>query len=567
VKLKRWWAETHGSTFELVRHFLGRFFDSDLVTEPGQWTRVLVTGFALLLPAFFLIAQVLLHKYAYFSRLSSPEPYRQAVRADELWLITLTMSVVGLFTAVQWQALFPGKRDYMALGNLPVRPRQIFMAKFVALFAIVSALVAVLNAVPSILFPVVSFGRWQTSPSFWIHVATHATTCILGCYFIFFSLLGIQGILLNLFRPAWFSRMTSYLQGAAITLMLAGIVLSFSIGPSAERTLLRPGVAKWLPPVWWLGFYQWILGDQDPIFRKLAAQAALAFGAAVIVALASYLISYRRHRELAMEGLPASEAPGRLAGRLLDLLVRNPRQQAVLAFMIKTIARSSQHRIVMVGYFGFSLAIVLTGIAGMAAVMKPDWVVLASFTYAHLVLLVFAAAGLRQVFGIPMELRANWTFQVTEREGRGEWLRAVDGIATLPVILIVIALPAPFEIALLGWRGAGEIVLLTVTYLLLYESLFYHWQKLPFTCSYVPGQGNGFVVVFRFFGVLALIPVVNLIFVKCIYSPGHYIAVCLALFIAWIAVRNSRRVPWSYTPLRFIEEPEPAVRSLNLGTI
>jgi hypothetical protein len=28
--------ETHGPTFELLRHFLRRFFDSDLVTSPGQ---------------------------------------------------------------------------------------------------------------------------------------------------------------------------------------------------------------------------------------------------------------------------------------------------------------------------------------------------------------------------------------------------------------------------------------------------------------------------------------------------------------------------------------------------
>ena len=562
MKLKRWLAETHGTTFELVRHFLGRFFDSDLVTEPGQWTRVVVSGFALLLPAFFLIAQVLAQKYRYFSRLRTPEPYQDAVRADELWLIMLTMSVVGLFTAVQWQSLFPGKRDYMALGTLPVLPRQIFLAKFLALFAVITALTVTLNALPSILFPLVSMGRWQTNPSYWTNVATHSATCILGCYFVFFSLLGLQGVLLNLFRPRWFSIITSYLQAVAITVMLAGIVLSFSIGPGKEPALLQ---SAWLPAVWSLGLYQWLLGDSDPQFRYLAFRALIVLCLSILVAIVSYLISYRRHRELAIEGLPAAGRRSQLTGRILDLMVPNTRQQAILVFMTKTLARSGQHRIVLIAYFGFAFALVLTGVAGMPALMKPDRVTVASFAYAHMVLLLFLAAGLRQVFGIPSELRANWTFQVIEKEGREQWLRAVDSIATLPAILTIIALPAPFEIAILGWRGAREALLFAAAYLLLYDSLFYSWQKLPFTCSYVPGQQNTFFVVLRFFAVLSVLSVLHLFLVACLYNAGLYIAVTAILLVSWSVVRRSRRYTWSYTPLRFVEEQEPAVRSLNLG--
>jgi hypothetical protein len=42
---REWLAETHGPTFELLRHFLLRFFDSELVTSPGH------TAVALYLPA------------------------------------------------------------------------------------------------------------------------------------------------------------------------------------------------------------------------------------------------------------------------------------------------------------------------------------------------------------------------------------------------------------------------------------------------------------------------------------------------------------------------------------
>jgi hypothetical protein len=566
TRIKVWLAETHGTSFELVRHFVNTFFDSDMVTEPGQWTKVMVTAFALIAPAFFMMSQVLAQKYRYFSAMRTAIPYQTAVQADQLWLITLTMSVTGLLTAAQWQSLFPGRRDYLALGTLPIRAWQIFFAKFSALIVLITAVIVTLEAMPSLLFPIVSMGRWATNPSLLVHIAVHTLTCTLGCYFIFFSLLAIQGVLLNLFRPAWFAWMTNYLQGVAITVMLSGIVMSFSIGPTNGHELIRGDAAKWLPPVWLLGLYQWLLGDRDPYFAQLAERALIGLGVAVVIAIATYLISYRRHRQLAMEGLPRSAAPGKIGGRVLDLLIPDPRQQAVVVFMMKTLARSSQHRIVLMAYFGFSFAVVLTGIAGIAAVAKANQVVLASFSYTHLVMMLFLIAGLRHVFALPSELRANWTFQVLEHEGRSEWLSAVDGLATLPAIFLILVVPAPLEIGLLGWQGVRESLLFAAAYLLLYESLFYGWQKLPFTCSYVPGQKNGFFVVLRFFTVLAVLPLVNLIFVACVSNPVAYTVVLTILLVVWYSIRRSRRDTWNYTPLQFIENPEPEIRALNLGT-
>jgi hypothetical protein len=106
--MKEWLRETHGPGFELLRHFLLRFFDSDLVTTSGQTGPALAGALSIFVPMFPLIEQPLRHKYAYLSHLAVPGPYRLAVRADELWLITLMMSAIGLLTAIKWQALFPG---------------------------------------------------------------------------------------------------------------------------------------------------------------------------------------------------------------------------------------------------------------------------------------------------------------------------------------------------------------------------------------------------------------------------------------------------------------------------
>lgn len=116
--MKEWLRETHGPGFELLRHFLWRFFDSDLITTPGQMAGVLLGALPVVFQWFFLLVQPLHHKYEYLSQLATPGAYREAIRADELWLITLMMSAIGLLTAIKWQFLFPDLRDYRALGAL-----------------------------------------------------------------------------------------------------------------------------------------------------------------------------------------------------------------------------------------------------------------------------------------------------------------------------------------------------------------------------------------------------------------------------------------------------------------
>ena len=56
-----WLAETHGAGFELVRHFFLRFFDSDLITTPGQ-LEILVIGIFSSLASFGLLLPVRLYR-------------------------------------------------------------------------------------------------------------------------------------------------------------------------------------------------------------------------------------------------------------------------------------------------------------------------------------------------------------------------------------------------------------------------------------------------------------------------------------------------------------------------
>src|ERR1700730_6050435 len=108
--MRDWLQETHSAGFELRRHFFLRFFDSDLVSTPGQWQVVAGGVLAILLSLSLIYVQSYYHKYAALNTLPTPEPLQRALLADILFLITLAISLIGLFTTLQWPQLFPGLR-------------------------------------------------------------------------------------------------------------------------------------------------------------------------------------------------------------------------------------------------------------------------------------------------------------------------------------------------------------------------------------------------------------------------------------------------------------------------
>jgi hypothetical protein len=562
--MKKWLRETHGQGFELLRHFLLRFFDSDLVTAPGQTTAALIGAFAVFFPWFPLLIGPLKSKYAHFSSLAVPGPYREAVRADELWLITLMMSAIGLLSAVKWQSLFPGLTDYRALASLPLRPWKVFAAKLLALVLVITAAVVVLNAFPGLMFPLVSTSRWAFHPSLGERILAHSAACVAGCYFFFFGMVALQGVLLNLLRPRAFGRVTGYVQGILVAAMLALIVLSFSIQAQIANAVFRPELARWLPPVWFLGSYLAMTGDPDPAVQMLAHRASAALAIAVALALLTYLVSYHRHRVLLVEGA-AGKAKDRPWGSvLLTWLIPNPRRQAVIVFMAKTLARSSQHRTILMGYGGFALAITLSGILGLRGLVEPAKMTTACFIYAHVVFLIFLLVGCRHLFSIPAELRANWTFQMTEREGRGEWLRAVDRFVLIPGAVVLLVLPLPLEVRLLGWRALAESALILALGLLCYEWAFASWDKLPFTCSHLPGKTPTWILSLWLLGLLTALPLVNGLLLVSLYNRTAFVVVLALLLGSWLRIHASRREGWGELRLKYEEVPDPAVHGLNL---
>lgn len=562
--MKRWLGETHGTLFELFRHFLWSFFDSDVIAATGQTTTALIGAISLLLPGAVLFVQPLRFKYGHFSSLPVPGPYREALRADELWMITLLMSIMGALTAMKWQSLFPELRDYRALASLPLRPGQIFLAKWMALFSVATIVLMALLAGPGLVLPMVSASRWAINPSMGARVFAHAASCTAGSYFFFFALIALQGVLLNLLRPGLFRRVNAYLQGFLVALMLILVVLSFSIQPQFANAAMRPVWARWLPPVWFFGLHQSILGDPDPAVQALGQTAREALATAFGLALSVYLISYRRHRTLLVEGTGGKASSRRWPTVLLEWLVPNPRQQAVLVFIAKTLAGSSQHRMILMGYSGFGLAVLLSVLIEMRELVKPGRVVAACFVYGHIIILIFLLIGLRHLFALPAELSANWTFRITELQGRRQWMQAVDRLVLISGAAVMLAIPFPVEVTLLGWRAAGEAVLFALFGLLCYEWAFSSWEKFPFTCSYLPGKTPAWILAGEFLGLLTLLPIVSTIMLASLYNLAGFLVALAVLLAGWVRIHVVRSETWGEVPLKYQDLPDPAIHGLDL---
>jgi len=374
----------------------------------------------------------------------------------------------------------------------------------------------------------------------------------------------IQGVLLNLLRPRQFLRIAGSAQGLLAGSMLILIVLSFSIGPPIANAVIRPEIARWLPPVWFLGLCQAMSGDPDPVMHALAQRALGALAAAVVLVLAAYTVSYRRHRALMMEGAAIPGKERRRYGAIFDLLVPDPRQQAIVVFLAKGFSANGPHRMVLMGYGGFGVAVLLSGMIGMMGMVERTHAVAARFVYAHVILLTFLLIGLRHLFSIPVELKANWLFQIAEREGRWQWLWAMDRFVLFFGALAMLVIPFPLEARLLGWRALGESALFAVFGLLCYEAIFSSWEKLPFTCSYLPGKRPMWMLALRLMALLALLPLVNAILLACLYNWALYAGVLLLLVAFWARVHRVRRESWGEGRLRYDEAPDPAIHSLNL---
>ena len=553
--IRRWLRETHGCNFELLRHFTGSFFDSELTSIPGEWGKVAAGIVAVLLSLSIIITQLYLGRYGDMARSGANAlAILKAVRSDQFGLITDVMAAMAVATVLQWQSLFPSLRDYLALAGLPIRPHQIFLAKGGALLLVFTGFLLVLVGPPALVFAGIIDMTSVFHSQFGVMAACFVAMAG-GCIFVFFTLLACQGLLLNLLPPRMFARASMVLQASVFAATLGGVSL---IG--------RQPTAWWWPSTWFLRLWEAIATGHGNPMPGLAG----IFGP-VLLAVVLYLVSYHRYRRLLLEAPPVTPAHGRRerAGHgpaLLDFWIRNPREQAAFSFICKGLARSRIHRLILLAYAGLAIGWITSGALDTPPPSLRNQgvyglvVVLAPLTLAMLVTI-----GLRYLFSLPLNLQANWMFQIADREGRAAWLAAVERFVLWCGIAPIFLAGLPAAIAVLGpVRAVASTLLGGGVAWLAFERLFRKWQKLPFTCSYLPGKQPAWLLLVRGMIALPLLGVLGEFLLTC----SGDVAAFLALFSFEIAacwwMRSTRRKRWQQMALLWEELPEAAVEELHL---
>ena len=415
----------------------------------------------------------------------------------QLWMmehlfIATTMMIVGLLAVLSWESSFPDRRDLLVLGPLPVRVRTVFLAKLSALTGVLSFSIISLNCFIGMVWPLFFsnpgtglLGGIRAIGAYWATITAAAT-------FIFCCVLCLQGAAALLLPWQLFLRLSSLLQVCAFTLLLGGYLLE----PSLEsiQALTAPAnqwLLKHLPSYWFLGLFQQLNGSMQPAFASLAARAWM--GLIIVATLAIMLLLSAWFWRLQR----AVEQPDILPGR--SSVVGLPRfsssvETAVVQFAVRSLLRSRQHRLFYAFYLCLGLAVSLffTGIAQsrFESIAKsnqlPD-----PYLTASLMILCFAMLGLRLVVAIPVALRANWIFQLTQIHAPGVYVRAVRqtllGLSVIPVWLLIAAvLLWQFPI----WTTLVHLLALWIVGSILIDIALLSLPKLPFACSYLPGKGE-----------------------------------------------------------------------------
>jgi len=485
----------------------------------------------------------------------------------EHFFIETTMTIAGLITLLNWDSAFPDRRDVLVLAPLPVRPSTLLLAKISALFAAPALAMLTFNLFIGLAWPLLFisgsggfFGALRAWPAYWF-------TILLGGVFFVFTVLTVQGIAANLLPRQMFLRLSALLQAGTLCLLLSVYFLEPSLeSPAALTAPQNERLLAWLPSYWFLGLFHQLNGSMHPALVPLVRRAWIGLAISTLGAGSALLLSYFRLLPKIIE--QPDILPGARAVPWSPHL-GNSLQSAITLFSLRTLLRSRQHRMILSFYLGIGLAIVVgysqTGFAGLVPVNGG---ISTTFLLASILMMILTVLAIRVVASIPISLPANWIFRVTEVRPAHLYQRAVRfSWLTLGVTPILLILSEAF-LASYPWpQVLGHLVTMLFLGMLLVELCLYTFQKIPFTCSYLPGKAN---IHFAFWACL-------LFFIRLLKEGanlesrmlGHRMSCMLMiLFLAVIAAGTRGLTKVSMNPAKELEFEEaniPVIVSLKLN--
>jgi hypothetical protein len=435
------------------------------------------------------------------------DPYTASL-GDEYLFVVISMVVTGIVAVWRWDSILLDRRDFANLVHLPISAGKLFSANLFSVLILTLLFAVEVNIGSTVLFPLVAS---SPKPDFSRYVglaAGHAAGVGLASVFTFAAVVALIGLLMFSMPYRVFRRVSQYLRISLVVFFLFLLMTSFVVGPKTLNLPHSPvSAVRFLPPVWFVSLCEAVRHPAAPIYRQLGMTGLMALAGTLVVALGSYTLSYRRCFLSIPETVESSVSRKALVLPLVlqvanRLYLPTAARRACFAFALRTLTRSEKHFTALGAFVGMGLLLCAQTLvtATREGTGINEAVPAAAILSIPLILVFCLAVGLRFIFEIPVNLRANWIFRLLVDGGAGEG--AALGRALLWTFLgpcLVLACVPAYAYGW-GWHVAawhlGYTALMTV---LLVETMVMGLRKIPFTCSLPVFKEHAFVVVVLLF--------------------------------------------------------------------
>ena len=556
----------------LFRHFLLRMFHNDVLKFEDQRRE----NFIILL-SFFIAAGSVLSVFILMPYLIAMLGYTsETVWVEKTLFITLSMAFTGIISVINWNNLYLDEKDYLHLTGLPVSTGALFTAKFFSLLAFVGIISLAIHVGPVLIFTFFLGEIYNVNPFYHTSIVSfalvHLVTSFMANLFVFLVVALIQGIVLLLPGTRGFKKISMAVQ----TLLLMGFVSIFIWFPHTASTLEKlkeqyHSFIYYFPPLWFVGFYEQMIGNYDMVFKK-----HLYIAPAVVVLLMnvyafSIPLCFKRYSSPYSAGKVESAFSRMLAAlkRSFDhIFLGNSLQKAIFYFSLSVLNRSRKHKLHLAVFITLPVTFVMTH--AWIKLYRGGWAYFTGYQplliAIPLLLYFFVVLGFRVVVSYPAAVDANWIFQLTVKENPTPYIKGLKKVILLFGILPIFAVLLAFYSFCWGVIPAllHSVFSVTLAWVIL-ELFFVHYRKIPFVSAYIPGKAGlkyfwglyllGFALYMWGFSALGMILLRN---------PIFYFIYYLLLADALYLLRRYRLKRENANPVVFDEEPEPAMLGFGL---
>ena len=491
----------------LIRHFLERFFNNDMVSADGETkARLFQVVYAIALPG-MVVALFLFPLY----HAPLERPFWSQV-SDHYFYVLYSFVAVGAVSIFAWDLLFPDLLDLFVLSPLPIVGARLFRSRIVAAVLFLGLFLLGSSALGAIFYPLLS-----DSPGLARHLVAHVFAVLAAGAFAAALILSLQGLITTVVGERFSRAISPFLQGIAMMVLLT-ILLLFPLSSRFLEVLVNLHAARYFPPFWFLGIYETLLAGSLslPVFSGLAKTGCLATAIVFALTIVSYPLAYRRRMRYLVEGSEVFDTRNIAIvpiHRLLHAtLLRNAVQRGIYHFISCSLLRTQRHRVYMALYGGLGLALLLSCTVllklshrHLGFALSPDGLLAAVPIAAF-----WTIAGLRTAFLSPADRRGGWIFRVILGRPTSlqlgttvRWiLPCVLGLTMGMVALIHRVAPAELR----GWNSLACQVLLAVALcLLLTDALFLKVRTIPFTGATSAPTTNLAFILLQYFGLFPLL--------------------------------------------------------------